>query len=200
MAERGWRALAARDERVVRHLAACAACENRYREMVEMLDIAGCDAASRADAAFTVERLAHQRDRILRRIDAHGQRARVLSFPVASVDQHAEGHSRPALRWVAAAALVGLMVGLSAGRVLDDRPASVPSAAAPRMAAARLTSDGAIRARPVTRSTPLSDEQFLSELSDAVAGPRTPELEALDALTLPRDAGPIVPASIRYQP
>ncbi len=197
MAERGWRALSVRDERVVRHLAQCSACEARYRELVETLEVAAGDAVSQADAAFSAERLSHQRDRILRRIEAHGQRARVLSFPVASADQHGDVRSRPGLRWVAAAALVGLMIGLSAGRVLDDR-GGLGSSAPPRIVSIKPTADAAFRARQATRGDAVSDEEFLSELSDAVAGPRTPELMALDALTLPRDAGAIIPASIKY--
>jgi hypothetical protein len=198
MAERGWRALSARDERVVRHLARCADCEARYAQLVEMLDLAGTDATSHADAAFPVERLAHQRERILRRIDAHGQRARVLSFPAAPSGLRAESRSRPALRWLTAAALGGLMIGLSAGRVLEDRRLAGPSPSTTRMTAVRPASDTLALGRQSARRPTVSDEEFLSDLSDAVAGPRTPELEALDALTLPRQSGPIVPANYRY--
>jgi hypothetical protein len=198
MAERGWRALSARDERVVRHLAQCADCEARYHDLVGLLDVAGTDATERADAAFPAERLAHQRDRILRRIDAHGQRARVLSFPAAPANLRGETRSRPALRWVAAAALGGLMIGLSAGRVLDQRQLFDPSRSAPRVATIRPASDASALGRQSALIRTVSDEEFLSELSDAVAGPRTPELEALDALTLPRQSGPIVPANYRY--
>jgi hypothetical protein len=198
MAERGWRALSARDERVVRHLAQCADCEARYVQLVEMLEVAGTDATERANAAFPAERLAHQRERILRRIDAHGQRARVLSFPAAPTSLRGETRSRPALRWLTAAALAGLMIGLSAGRVLENRRLFGPSPSATRMATIRPAADAAALGRQSAGSQAVSDEEFLSELSDAVAGPRTPELEALDALTLPRQSGPIVPASYKF--
>jgi anti-sigma factor RsiW len=198
MAERGWRALSARDERVVRHLAQCGQCKAHYRELVEMLDSAAADAASDADAVFTAERLAHQRERILRRLDAHGQRARVLSFPASTVTVRGDARSRPALRWVAAAAIAGLMIGLSAGRVLDQRRFFSSSPSPTRLTSVRPATDIAGVGHQASYRPVVSDEEFLSELSDAVAGPRTPELEALDALTLPRQSGPVVPASIKY--
>jgi hypothetical protein len=199
MAERGWRALSAREQRVVRHLAACPACEARYRDLVLWLDAAAFESEHQADAVFPAERLAHQRDRILRRLEAHGQRARVLPFPVPAVGSRTDSlRGRPALRWVAAAAVAGLMIGLGTGRLLDLRRLTGP---APRGAVQTMVARQADAVAPAGlqrfANPVVSDETFLSELDDAVAGPRTPELEAIGALTLPRPTGGIVPASFK---
>ncbi len=197
MAERGWRALSTRDERVVRHLADCAGCTTRYRELVECLDAAADAVEADADAVFAPERMAHQRERILRRIDSHAQRARVLTFPASSMTMRGTAHARPVVRWVAAAALAGLMIGIGAGRMFDGRRLFNGSQSTARLTTVRPAADSPARGQATQRPA-ISDEQFLSELNDAVAGPRTPELEVLDALTLYGPGGSIVPVTFKY--
>ncbi len=190
LADRGRQALSTRDERVVRHLAECDACGERYRELSDLLDQAGGVAAAEADAAFTPEKLAHQRDRILRRLEAHAHPARVLPFPAGAAAARAEGRARPAVRWVAAAAVAGLVIGLGVGRFLDLRqPAGTP---VKTVAAARTASAAAASGvRSVATRDVASEEQFLADLDSALAAPSTPELAALEALTLrPRELPP----------
>jgi hypothetical protein len=200
MAERGWRALASREKRVVRHLAECGACAARYQALMVSLDEAAAESARQAEAAFSPERLGHQHDRILRRIDAHGQRARVLPFPVSSASPGVAGmRSRPMLHWVAAAAVVGLMIGLGTGRMIDPRRlADSGPRPAPQVASALPAQRISPVMRPGFRDSVVSEEEFLSELDDAVAGPRTPELETIGSLTLPASSGAIVPITLRH--
>jgi hypothetical protein len=115
MADRGFDALQPEDERVVRHVETCASCGVRYQAVRTHLDGAAVASLYAADAVFTEERLARQRERIMRRIDVHG--ARVLPFPAAEPEARGSTRSPSARRWVAAAAAAGLLVGLTAGRV-----------------------------------------------------------------------------------
>jgi hypothetical protein len=127
-----------------------------------------------------------QRERILRRIDSLQSGPRGLPFPAAGQNGHASSQPRVLRRWVAAAAVAGLLVGLGTGRMVFNRgdrstteasrqlaPASVPAAErqAPTMRALRVEPG-------------LSDEEFLSEIEMATAAPRTRELRAIYAITL----------------
>jgi hypothetical protein len=181
LADRGLEALDARDQAVVRHVANCAACASRYERLFLDLDGAADAAVEAADAAFTPEHLMLQRERILRRIDS--QSARVLAFPA----QEAPGRSLVSVptmwRWVAAAAAAGLFVGLAAGRWwqagVDDGQISGKE---PVYAGRTIGPVDAGRARPA--SLTVLDDTFLSEVDTALSAPRTPELEAIDAMTL----------------
>jgi hypothetical protein len=196
LADRGLEALDARDEAPLRHLAHCPACEARYQAVRAAFDETREAAIAGAEAACSADRMERQRERILRRVDALQSGPRVLPFPAAGQSGHAAAHPRVFRRWVAAAAVAGLLVGLGAGRVVfngsgsrtaaDARqqvaPASAPARQAPTMRALHVESG-------------LSDDQFLSEIEMATAAPRTRELRAIYAFTLeesrdvPRTAG-----------
>ena len=60
-----------------------------------------------ADAAFSDERLAKQRARILQRLEQEGRPGRVITFPAAHT-QRPPLRARPGMRWVAGAAAAGL--------------------------------------------------------------------------------------------
>lgn len=127
-----------------------------------------------ADAAFDARRLTRQRAAIARRVAqrALGVHARVLRFPGAVVRTAA---AHPWRRWVAAAAVTGLVAGTVAGRFLpltgsSDRVARVGSAPSVRIAPATL------------RMSP-GDEAFLLEFDAALSGRPGAPLRALDALT-----------------
>lgn len=182
MADRGIEALLPEDARVVRHVASCGACGRRYAHLAADLDDAGRLSAGTADAAFTAEHLAHQRERILRRIDQHG--ARVLPFPAADLGGRGPGQARPVLRWVAAAAAAGLVIGLSAGRLLNLRHESAsPQVAARDAAPPVLVSARTTPVRPAAFTLQELDDVFVWDVESSPA-PRTPELRAIYTLTL----------------
>jgi len=196
LADRGLAALDASDEAPLRHLAHCPACEARYRAVRAAFDETREAAITDAEAACSADRMERQRERILRRVDALQSGPRVLPFPAAGQNGHTAAQPRVFRRWVAAAAVAGLLVGLGAGRIVfnggDSRttadarqqiaPASAPARQAPTMRALHVDSG-------------LSDDQFLSEIEMATAAPRTRELRAIYAFTLeesrdvPRTAG-----------
>ena len=182
MADRGFDALQPEDERVVRHVETCAPCGVRYQTFRTHLDEAAVASSDAADAVFTEERLAHQRERIMRRIDVHG--ARVLPFPVAEPGARGPAHQRSVLRWVTAAAAAGLLVGLTAGRVLhlgDETAATrIARSTAPRPS--DVNGSGRVMTAALTRQD--LDNALLSEIEMALSSPRTPELRAIDSLTL----------------
>lgn len=159
------------------HVAACERCSIRHAELL-------CAAADReaghseADAAFDDRRLAHQRSHILRRLDRNNGPARVLPFPAAA--RAAASLTSIGRRWVAAAAIGGLIVGIFTGGLLRHR-----GEAAPEMVRQATTS---ARRAPAATVVPadlrVADELLLGELEDAViARPRPAELHAIDELT-----------------
>jgi hypothetical protein len=162
------------------HVAACATCSARWRALASTLEGDRVALAAAADAYFPADRLERQRRHVARRIE-HGHRAaRVLRFPVMAMRD--TPRRRAAHRSVAAAALLGLIVGTLAGRLLD-RHAQAPGAAVP---AAVSAADPDTETMAQAAVTP--DEAFLSELDHALASPRPAPLSALDALT-PQVAG-----------
>jgi hypothetical protein len=132
--------------------------------------------------------MAHQRERILRRIDALQSGPRVLPFPAAGQNGHAPAQPRVLRRWVAAAAVAGLLVGLGAGRMVFDGGSPSSTTADARRAIAPAASPAPARQAPTIRALhvepSVSDEEFLSEIELATAAPRTRELRAIYAFTL----------------
>jgi len=188
LADRGLAALEAGDEGPLRHLAHCPACEARYEALRTGFDESREAAISDADAACTPDRMEHQRDRILRRIDALQTGPRVLPFPAAAKSGQAAPQTRVFRRWVAAAAAASFLVGLGAGRMLFDGTSTATTADARQQAA-----PASVRQAPTMRALhvepAVNDEQLLSEIELATAAPRTRELRAIYAFTLeePRD-------------
>jgi hypothetical protein len=193
LAERGLEVLDQRDESLLKHLGQCQGCQTRYSELVAALDESRDMAIDQADAAFTPERLAVQHERIMRRVEAQAG-ARILSFPaVAQAASRSLRAARPTLRWVAAAAVTGLMIGVAAGQYMNifergfggftSRTRSAQSAhAAPRSTPVM---------QPVGTQRPHVDEdEFLSEVDGAITEPRTSELSAIYTLTLQHSDGP----------
>jgi hypothetical protein len=187
LADRGLAALDASDEGPLRHLAHCASCEARYHALRISFDETREVALAGAEAACSADRMERQRERILRRIDALQSGPRVLPFPAAGQNGHAAPQPRVFRRWVAAAAVAGLLVGLGAGRmVFDGRGARTTADARQQMtpAAAPAPSRQAPTIRALHVESGLSDDQFLSEIEMATAAPRTRELRAIYAFTL----------------
>jgi hypothetical protein len=186
LADRGLAALDASDETPLRHLAHCPACAARYETLRAGFDETREAAIADAEAACSADRMERQRERILRRIDSMQSGPRVLPFPAAGQNGHAASQPRVLRRWVAAAAVAGLLVGLGTGRMVFDgssrRMADASRQVAPASAPSTVRQAPTMRAMRVEPG--VSDEEFLSEIELATAAPRTPELRAIYAITL----------------
>lgn len=163
------------------HLDGCDRCATRHAELLCL--IAEIDVVhAEADAVFDEERLLHQRTHILRRLDRNNGPAKVLRFPAAADGERAiHVMSAAARRWVAAAAIAGVLVGIFSGRLLTRRAESDGDAMrTPRtIAVARIASPAIVPAD--LRSG--VDEILLDEVESALAQPRVTELVAIDAIT-----------------
>lgn len=157
------------------HLGSCSACETRRASIAHMLDEVWQAAAEDADAAFSSERLARQQLRIMQRIDSEARVARVIAFPNVHAQEPAPSRVRPPSRWIAAAAVAGLVVGLLAGRIgLDGRRGAV------MQQSARATS---VSAPYRTVGVSASDDEFLGQIETAIDGRGGSSLRPLDDLT-----------------
>jgi anti-sigma factor RsiW len=174
-----------RDEQ--QHLSTCARCDARRIRMQRLLDDVSETATAAADAAFPLERLNRQQARILARLQHEGRPARVIAFPAGhSPHEPVASRTRPASRWIAAAAVGGLVVGVIAGRFGHDY--SFPRAGAARIISAHTIEQPELRA-PVTTAAirevaaSLSDDEFLDQLETAIDAPTAAALQPLDDLT-----------------
>jgi hypothetical protein len=166
------------DPPVAEHLADCGECGARYGELAQFMDGLRSEADAETDALFPAEWRDTERQQIIRRIEHLGHAARVISFPGRLVARRmADTASRFAPRWAAAAAAVGLFVGVAVGMFYDART-HVAQVAVSRPVQAPTPAPPASNA-PVVIDT----DVFLSELERALGGPRTPELMSLDVLT-----------------
>jgi ElaB/YqjD/DUF883 family membrane-anchored ribosome-binding protein len=157
------------------HLQACAACEERRSSLVGTLEEIDTAATEDADEAFSADRLARQRARILQRVDQDGRPGRVIAFPAGHTHDAAPRRIRPA-RWgtVAAAVAASFLVGLLAEHLAHDLPGSRQSIQAQRTQAAVATS---------TQARASSDDEFLGQVEIAAVGVGPAALRPLDALT-----------------
>lgn len=165
---------------VQEHLLACPTCETRRAAVGQMLMDVTDVATAQADAIFTPERLTRQHARILQRVDQDGRPARVIVFPAGQAPAATVLHSRPAMRWVSAAAAAGLVLGLLGGHLarnltgFDPAPAQQPVLSQAAATAA---------VRTVAISAVSAEDEFLEqiELATGSAGPAV--LRPIDALT-----------------
>lgn len=163
------------------HLGSCRDCDSRRSEVAHLLDETTQASAEDLEAAFPADRLARQQLQILERVEAITGPARVIAFPSASAPAPARGVTflaRSATRWVAAAAVAGLVLGVVAGRAGRDIPARSGPGLTP---AIRIEQNSSQSIRAV--STTLSDDEFLVELESAIEGQGGEALRALDELT-----------------
>lgn len=164
------------------HLDGCERCSTRHAELlclIAELDVVHAE----ADAAFDEERLLHQRTHILRRLDRNNGPAKVLRFPAAA-DGERSIHvmSAAGRRWVAAAAIAGVLVGIFSGRLLTrqaDRDGADAMRRTRSIAIARGVNSSVVPA-DLRRS---GDEVLLEEVDSALTQPGVNELVAIDAIT-----------------
>jgi hypothetical protein len=140
-----------------------------------------------ADAAFPPERLARQHARIMARLQHEGRPARVIAFPAGHPSHEPNvSRTRPASRWIAAAAVGGLIVGVIAGRFGHDYSFARPAAA--RVIVARTAEQSGLRAPGTTGAirelaASVSDDEFLNQIEIAIDAPAAAALQPLDDLT-----------------
>ena len=174
------------DPSLADHLAECAECGQRYAELARFMDTLRTEADMESDAVFTPERLHAQQQQIARRLEHTSRAARVISFPSRSVSRHTGSTPRVAIRWIAAAAVAGLFVGLAVGMFSGSvafksvRPMNANARQAP---GARPTYLTPVAARGMGPAPDASDDAFMSELDVALESPRTRELLPFEALT-----------------
>jgi hypothetical protein len=189
------------------HLTHCARCTARLEGLQQALAADRQDTSAVADAHFSEARLDGQRDAILDRLVRERAQARVLAFPTTPAPWMAR-RDRPAMRWLAAAAAAGLLIGLGAGQMvftgqpfqaqsfqangaLRFRDAGSPSATSTWTPARWLSR---VHSRPVGATvttaegrveqlSPAAEEEFLSEMESALNNRRIAALQALDDLT-----------------
>jgi anti-sigma factor RsiW len=155
------------------HLRTCAACGARLEELAARFETVRAEAEAEADAAFPPERLAAQRESILKRIEQVDRGVRLIAFPSSGRPPAPAARRLPAGLATAAAA-AGLVVGLLAGQIVrlpldplwSDRAASHPAETIDRSA----HNGGSVDA-------------LLLEIEFALETPNVAELHAMDALT-----------------
>jgi len=169
------------------HLAVCTRCDGRRVRLQRLLDEVSDTTTAAADAVFTPERLTRQQARILAHLQHEGRPARVIAFPAGRAPHEPMvSRTRTGSRWIAAAAVAGLVVGAIAGRFGHDYSFGRPGAA--RVIVARTVEQPELRAggsvgtiREVTAS--ISDDEFLNQLEIAIDGPAAAALQPIDDLT-----------------
>lgn len=176
------------------HVRTCDACARRYERLTASLEQLRRHAIAEADAYFTADRLTAQRDHVMRHLEGAEHPARVIPFPHAAAKPRVARVHAPMFRWVAAAAVAGLVIGVSAGRLLYVRPgvASHPVASVQARATQQAISPSVSTYEGVTRNVNV-EEAFLLEVEAALSQQRVAELRAIDALT-PRARDMVVSA------
>jgi hypothetical protein len=167
------------------HLSACARCDARRARLQSLLDDVSVTAAEAADAVFPPERLARQQTRIMAHLQHEGRPARVIAFPAGQANGPTVSRTRPASRWIAAAAVAGLVIGVIAGRV--GRDVSLGRQTGVHVLASRGAEAPDLRATGSTGiirevSNPVDEEEFLSQIEIAIDSPAA-ALQPLDDLT-----------------
>ena len=158
-----------------RHLTVCRQCKVRFDALARALARIREDALSEADDVFTAERLHTQRDRVMRRLERQGHPADVVMFPIRGASHPAVRLFGPARRWVAAGAAAGLAAGVFLGFAMDRR--SQRSTIAPGIQASETAA--------AWQAATARDDQFFTEIDDALMTGRAVELRAIDAMTTP---------------
>jgi hypothetical protein len=139
-------------------------------------------ACAEADSHFDERALETQRQRILARLEQAGQPARVLAFPGAPVSTRQANHiSR---RWISAAAVAGLVIGLVTGQLLHVMPGDAwVHRDVGRRPAAAASADGMVAVPAVATSSIDDDNALLDAVDRAVNRRGASDLWALDDLT-----------------
>jgi len=164
------------------HLGACARCDARRARLRTLLDDVSGAAVTEADAAFPPDRLARQQARILSQLQHDGRPGRLIAFPAGHAHEATVSRTRPSTRWIAAAAVAGLVIGVLAGRFGHDYSFGRPGGT--RIAVTRSADAPELRTGAILEiSTAVSEEEFFSQIEIAIDGPAAAALQPLDDLT-----------------
>ncbi len=174
------------DERraVRQHLHGCETCTWRYTELTAPLERLRQDAAGEADEVFTPgasRRAACEDSRSSRRGGRRAPRHSVPGGASARTDRSIV--RRPMVRWVAAAAAAGLLIGVVAGRLLDNGGGTAVATQQRARVVAALPATSVVSDSPVSTLGRENDEAMLSEIDQAVFNQRIAALSALDQMT-----------------
>ena len=161
------------------HVSSCAACQARLAELRAWVDGTAADAAAIADDIFTPERLAAQKQQVIARLEAAGRQARVIAFPLGA-PAPVRRVTQEVIRWTAAAAVAGILVGLVSGRLLYPETAATPQSAVNTPAAPRAAAPDAVVAQPIASAGDLDEAALLDAAYERVS---PASLKAIDDMT-----------------
>jgi hypothetical protein len=154
----------------------CGQCRSRHAVLSEMLSDVRTAADVETATAFPADRLARQRARIMHRLESEGRPGRVISFPAGSHPQEPTlRRTRPASRWIAAAAAAAFVVGLLAGHLVHSLPTATTPIVQSRV--------GSVPSSNRPFLAVVSDDEFLGQVELAAGRTSPAPLRALDALT-----------------
>jgi len=160
----------------------CAACDARHADLAALLADVSDAAAADADAAFPAERLARQQARILQRLEQQGRPARVIAFPGHPAEASTV-RQRPAARWIAVAAVAGLVIGLAAGQLVHGIPGVSPAGTDRAPAVVKATDEPAQPGTLRAVATSFSEDEFLGQIESLADRPGGDALRSLHDLT-----------------
>ncbi len=164
------------------HLSQCRSCAGRSADLQSLLDVVSETAQFDAEMHMPTEHLPSQRERIVRRLRRSvepAQAAHVIRFPSTAQPTLTRVHRT---RWLTAAAVAGLVVGVTTGQFLHLHPQTesadtvLEDTVTPQntMASPGLGNDVFLN---------LEDDAFLQEVDLMLLAPRIPELDPLDEIT-----------------
>ena len=168
------------------HVSQCRICTERSTSLQTFLDATATRAEADFERSVSAERLLAQRRRIVRRLRRSiepSHTARVLQFPTIARPTLTRVHQ--AGRWLAVAAVAGVVVGVTAGQFLHWHPESQVESVQTEVVPARDQE----ATSPIMASTSLADDlfftddPFLAEVELMLTDPRIPELDPLDEIT-----------------
>lgn len=177
------------DDKTLAHVSTCDLCAAELSRLATDFDRLREEAFHEADALFPEAALETQRARVLDRLAHIGHAARVLPFPMRRA---LAGPANPVVnrRWVSAAAVAGLLVGIAAGQVMHvgswGEPRQTASADSTAAVSDYAPSEGVAQALatvPASAPTPLAYYVGLTEVDSADQLGRAAAIRPLDALT-----------------
>lgn len=119
------------------HLDSCEQCGHRALEMSRWLEDVQAVGRADADAVFSDDRLAAQRESVLNRLAQLDRPSKVISFPAAArAAREAQAGRRGSAGWLLAAAAAGLMIGVVSMELSHMIPFGGAQAPAPVVATA----------------------------------------------------------------
>jgi len=162
------------------HLRKCGECRARYADFTTWIDGLRTDAHAEADETFTRDKLAAQQAQIFRRLESLEQPARIIAFP-----RFARPVSVPVSggrRWIAAAAVVGLITGVGLGQLMEFPGRTRQPESLAQNGPKPAVVETARAAQPASSDD--DDETFLNEPEVTTSQARVPDsLQYLNAIT-----------------